>query len=88
MKKTIKFTPAKLASLKHPISKQPEKWYDLGCDGLAVFVMPPPRHLIRGLVNLTILSLSFFVQDLNLNSLIIKILFNCKNNFTFGSTFC
>ena len=42
MKKTIKFTPAKLASLKHPISKQPEKWYDLGCDGLAVFVMPQP----------------------------------------------
>jgi hypothetical protein len=42
MKKTIKFTPAKLASLKHPISKHPDKWYDSGCTGLAVFVMPQP----------------------------------------------
>ena len=40
MKKTIKFTPAKLASLKHPIGKHPDKWYDSGCTGLAVFVMP------------------------------------------------
>jgi len=42
MKKRIKFTAAKLANLKHPIGKQPEKWYDLTCDGLAVFVMPQP----------------------------------------------
>ena len=42
MKKTIKFTPAKLASLKHPISKHPDKLYDSGCTGLAVFVMPQP----------------------------------------------
>ena len=42
MKKTIKFTPAKLASLKHPIGKHPDKWYDSGCTGLSVFVMPQP----------------------------------------------
>ena len=42
MKKTIKFTPAKLTSLKHPIGKHPDKWYDSGCTGLAVFVMPQP----------------------------------------------
>ena len=38
MKKTIKFTPAKLASLKHPIGKHPDKWYDSGCTGLSVAV--------------------------------------------------
>ena len=42
MKKTIKFTPAKLASLKHLIGKQPEKWYDPACESLAVFVMLQP----------------------------------------------
>ena len=42
MKKTIKFTPAKLASLKHPVGKHPDKWYDSGCTGLSVFVMPQP----------------------------------------------
>ena len=42
MSKRIKFTLAKLVSLKNPISKQPDKWYDSGCEGLAVFVMPQP----------------------------------------------
>jgi len=42
MSKRIKFTLAKLVSLKNPISKQPDKWYDSGCEGLAVFVMSQP----------------------------------------------
>jgi len=40
--KTIKFTPAKLASLKHPEGKNPDKWFDAGCEGLAIFVHPEP----------------------------------------------
>ena len=42
MSKRIKFTPAKLASLKHPIGKYAEKRYDSGCEGLDVFVIPQP----------------------------------------------
>ena len=42
MSKRIKFTPAKLASLKHPIGKYAEKRYDTVCEGLDVFVMPQP----------------------------------------------
>jgi len=40
--KTIKFTPAKLAGLKHPTGTHPEKWFDAGCEGLAIFVQPEP----------------------------------------------
>ena len=40
--KTIKFTPAKLASLKHPTGKNPDKWFDAACEGLAIFVQPQP----------------------------------------------
>jgi hypothetical protein len=40
--KTIKFTPAKLAGLKHPTGKRPDKWFDAGCEGLAIFVQPEP----------------------------------------------
>ena len=42
MTKKIKFTKTKLESLKHPIGKQPDKWYDLGTEGLAVHVQPQP----------------------------------------------
>ena len=42
MSKRIKFTPAKLASLKHPIGKYADKRYALGYEGLAVFVTPQP----------------------------------------------
>jgi len=40
--KKIKFTAAKLATLKYPIGKHPDKWYDLGTEGLAVHVQPQP----------------------------------------------
>ena len=38
--KTIKFTTAKLTSLKHPTGKHPDKWFGAGCEGLAIFVHP------------------------------------------------
>ena len=40
--KTIKFAPTKLAGLKHPIGTRPEKWFDVWCEGLAIFVQPEP----------------------------------------------
>ena len=42
MRKKIKFTKAKIDNLLHPDGKREDKWYDLTCEGLVVFVQPQP----------------------------------------------
>ena len=42
MNKSLKFTAAAIAKLKHPVGSTPTKWYDKNLEGLCVKVMPQP----------------------------------------------